>query len=438
MKIKFINHASFLLESAGVNLLCDPWTEGKAFNDGWSLLSPSAEVPYDRVDYIWVSHEHPDHFNFTTLRSIPEAHRRRITILYQRHSSRRLLDAFHKLGFEHVLELGLYRWLRLREGFDILCGSVGSMDSFLAIRSENECVLNLNDCICTVAQTHYIRRLVGKVSILFTQFSFANWIGNHADQIGAVRTKLDDLAFRVKVFRPEFTVPFASFVYFCKQENSWMNKLMVTPQQIAALNLPGVNLMYPGHEWESQTRTFRSEEAVAAYMTDIRNIRIDVDCTTVEPEKIRDAVVKMLCALDKRFGKMLVGRIQPFDIYAYDIDRVFSVFPRERRCIVHEATPELAAQARYVMCSQVAWYTFNYTWGWGTLEVSGTYLDREFDTKGPNKLLSFGLNMLSTEYLDFSNAARLRRTFQFLWDKKFELLYRFFPSRQQLSTPIGS
>lgn len=90
------------------------------------------------------------------------------------------------------------------------------------------------------------------------------------------------------------------------------------------------------------------------------------------------------------------------------------------------------------MCSQVAWYTFNYTWGWGTLEVSGTYLDREFDTKGPNKLLSFGLNMLSTEYLDFSNAARLRRTFQFLWDKKFELLYRFFPSRQQLSTPIGS
>ena len=38
MKLEFVNHASYVLESGGVRLLCDPWLEGTAFNDGWALL----------------------------------------------------------------------------------------------------------------------------------------------------------------------------------------------------------------------------------------------------------------------------------------------------------------------------------------------------------------------------------------------------------------
>lgn len=427
MKITFINHASFMLESAGATLLCDPWTRGKAFNEGWALLSPSAKVPYERVDYIWVSHEHPDHFSLPTLRSIPEADRRRITVLYQKHGSPRLVEAFHKLGFDHVVELPLYRWVKLREDFEVLCGSVGSMDSFLAIRTENECVLNLNDCVCTVAQTNYIRRLVGKVSLLFTQFSFANWIGNHSDEIGAVQAKLQDLILRARVFKPEFMVPFASFIYFCNRENSWMNQVMITPEAVAAMGLPGVNFMYPGNEWNSRTRSFRSKEAVAAYMQDIRNIKIDPTPPSVEPEKVRDAIRRMLSTLRKRYGKWIVGRIPRFDIYAHDIGRIFCVDPKEGNCAIREADKESAARARYMMCSQVAWYTFNHTWGWGTLEVSGMFLDREFETRGPNKRFSFYINALSTDFLNFSNAARAWRTLGFFWQKKLELLYRFQP-----------
>ncbi len=427
MKIKFINHASFLLESAGTSLLCDPWTRGKAFNDGWALLSPSAQVPYSEVDYIWFSHEHPDHFSFPTLRAIPEADRHRITVLYQKHASLRLVEAFHKLGFDHVVELPLYQWVKLQDDFHVLCGSVGSMDSFLAIRSENECVLNLNDCVCTPGQTKYIQHLVGTVNLLFTQFSFANWIGNHADQIGAVKAKLDDLALRVNIFAPEFTVPFASFIYFCNRENAWMNDLMITPEAIAAMNLPGVNFMYPEDEWNSQTRAFRSQEAVAAYGNDLRNVKIDPTPPAVAPETVREAIMKMLGALHKRFGKIIVGRLRPFEIHAHDIDTIFSVFPAESKCDIQKATAEFADRARYVMCSQTAWYAFNHTWGWGTLEVSGMYLDRQFETQGADRLFRFLTNALSTDYLNFGDSARARRTAQFLWQKKFELLYRFQP-----------
>ncbi len=51
------------------------------------------------------------------------------------------------------------------------------------------------------------------------------------------------------------------------------------------------------------------------------------------------------------------------------------------------------------MCSQVAWYAFAYSWGWGAMEVSGMYLDRCF--KVPNRL-AFYLNIMATEFLGFN------------------------------------
>jgi UDP-MurNAc hydroxylase len=425
VKITFINHASFLLESAAASIWCDPWTKGKVCNGCAALYSPSPEVPLDRVEHIWVSHEHSDHFNFTTLKSIPEVERRRIVVLYQRHSSPRLLDAFNKLGFLKLKELPLYRWTTLKPGCDVFCGSVGTMDSFLAVRTEGECVLNMNDCVCTDAQIAYIRRIVGKVSLLFTQFSFANWIGNGADETDAVGQKLREFAYRVWAFRPEFTVPFASFCYFCSEENSWMNKFVITPERVAALNLPGVNFMYPGDEWNSRDRVFRSAEAVARFTRDLENLTIDPTPASVDDGKVSQAIVKMLGDLRQRFGKLVMKRIESFEIYTHDTNRLFSVHPEDGRCDVRAATPEDAARARYVMCSQVAWYTFAHTWGWNVLEGAGPYLDRQFKEKGGNELLSRCITELSTDILRFNSLPRLVRTTRFVWGKKFEILYKF-------------
>jgi hypothetical protein len=73
------------------------------------------------------------------------------------------------------------------------------------------------------------------------------------------------------------------------------------------------------------------------------------------------------------------------------------------------------------MCSQVAWYAFAYSWGWGAMEVSGMYFDRRF--KEPNRL-AFYLNILSTECLSFGSTHQRRRTVEFLWAKRRELAYR--------------
>ena len=64
--IQFINHASVKITISGKKILCDPWYEGSIFNEGWDLISYET-INYDELlkdlDYIWISHEHPDHFS---------------------------------------------------------------------------------------------------------------------------------------------------------------------------------------------------------------------------------------------------------------------------------------------------------------------------------------------------------------------------------------
>jgi UDP-MurNAc hydroxylase len=421
MKVRFVSHASFSVENQGTVLLCDPWLFGKAFNHGWSLLSPAARVKWDEVDYVWISHQHPDHLHFPTLRSLSPEQRSRVTMLYQKHASSRIHKVLHGLGYSNVVDLRLNKWIPLRPGLEVMCGSAGSMDSWIAIRAEGVTILNLNDCVIAHAHLEHISRLVGKVTLLFTQFSFANWIGNHADELGEAQIKIQEITDRVMFLRPEATIPFASFIYFCNQENCWMNDFAITPQRIIDLGLPGIRFMYPGDEWDSDVRVFRSAEAVEKYMDDVRREKIiDPTPAAVGADDIRKVVDRTLRALRSRFGQFLIGRIKPFSIYLHDLGKILFINPATA-CDIQDATTETRATARYVMCSQVAWYAFAYSWGWGAMEVSGMYLDRRF--RESNRL-AFYLNIVSTEFVNVSNLNQAGRTLEFLWAKRHELLGR--------------
>jgi UDP-MurNAc hydroxylase len=429
MKIRFVSHASFSVESGGTTLLCDPWLFGKAFNEGWALLSPAASVLWEHIHYVWISHQHPDHLHFPTLKSLTAEQRKQLTVLYQKHSSERIPKVLRGLGYSDVKELRLNNWTTLRRGMDVMCGSVGSMDSWIAIRAEGITILNLNDCDISPRHLAHIAKCVGRVTVLLTQFSFANWIGNGKDELGEVERKLQGLRFRVNLLQPEVTIPFASFIYFCNQENCWLNEFAITPQRVADLGLSGVNFMYPGDEWDSDIRIYRSAQAIHQYMNDLAKPKlIDGTPPAVSPDSIEKAANRTLRTVRTRFGKFLISRIKPFSIYLHDLDKVLLVDPA-KFCEVQDGTAEFHDAARYIMCSQVAWYAFAYSWGWGAMEVSGMYFDRRFRERN---WLAFYLNILATEFLNFSSTHQTLRTLEFLWGKRHELSYRIWG---ELSSP---
>ena len=115
MTVTFFNHACFRLSDDKITILCDPYLSGSSFNDGWDLIVEGVCVDFDfrKKNYIYISHEHPDHFSVKFLRGIPKEKRHEISIIFQETKDRRLLNFVEGLGFntiecpdKHEIKLG--------------------------------------------------------------------------------------------------------------------------------------------------------------------------------------------------------------------------------------------------------------------------------------------------------------------------------------------
>ena len=65
-KLEFINHSCFIISNEKFSLTIDPWVEGSVFNKSWNLLVKTPQHLIEKLkksNYVWFSHEHPDHFN---------------------------------------------------------------------------------------------------------------------------------------------------------------------------------------------------------------------------------------------------------------------------------------------------------------------------------------------------------------------------------------
>jgi UDP-MurNAc hydroxylase len=262
MLMTWVNHASFILETGTARLICDPWLEGAAFNNGWRLLSPTKldYQEFSSVTHIWFSHEHPDHFSPPSLKRIPEEFRRKIVVLFHYTKDKRVVNLCKSLGFQ-VEELPENAMVEIAQGVKIVSKEQDDLDSWSAIYAEGKTLLNTNDCVIErQAELNEIKQTVGKVDVLLSQFSYANWVGNPGDhaahKVRADRKKAE-IARQIRHFEPEWFVPFASFIYFSHAENSFMNSggnRIHDVYEFAARELRiRTAVLYPGETWEVGT-----------------------------------------------------------------------------------------------------------------------------------------------------------------------------------------
>lgn len=237
-KIRFINHASIVIDCTDASILCDPWYEGDSFNAGWNLLienNPSdIEKILENVSHIWISHEHPDHFSikfFTKYKSL--ILKKNILILFQETKDRRVLNYLNSSGFT-TKEISFNKKISISPLLNIVLFKDGFYDSALLIEHQNEKILNLNDCeINTTEKARKIVNLTGTVDILLTQFSYAAWKGGRANvswRQNAAKDKIATIRMQSDVFKPKYIIPFASYVYFSNELNFYLNDSINTPQ----------------------------------------------------------------------------------------------------------------------------------------------------------------------------------------------------------------
>ncbi len=69
VKLTWLGQAGFLLETAAIRLLVDPWVSP---NERRLIESPPLELVAERIDWVLVTHEHGDHLDLPFLREVAE------------------------------------------------------------------------------------------------------------------------------------------------------------------------------------------------------------------------------------------------------------------------------------------------------------------------------------------------------------------------------
>ena len=240
--IEFVNHASVLLSDGQIGVLSDPWYFGSTFHNGWALLVENDDAcirdVLARTTHIWISHEHPDHFSppfFKRYKDLILA--RGITVLFQQTHDQRVAGFLRQNGFA-VREMPAGEVLTLAPGFTVQTVKSDLYDSALLATLGGKRVFNLNDCPLTSnADLQAFAAKYGRCDILLTQFSYAAWKGgrdNRAWRKRAAKAKLRAMHRQMTVLQPSVCIPFASFVRFSHELNSYMNDAVNLPRQVLA------------------------------------------------------------------------------------------------------------------------------------------------------------------------------------------------------------
>jgi len=263
-KIRFISHASISIEiNESELLLCDPWYEGGIFNDSWTLINkPNLDnIDFTKLKHIWVSHEHPDHFHPPTLKKIREKTNNDITFYFHKEDKQNLKEAVEDYGFNFVW-LNPHQEKEIAPGFYLNSFPTG-IDSAVVIKTPNHVILNQNDCQLENSEVKAIKKKYSKFDAWFFQFSLAGYYANHDDPKGLQAAKdkhLNLIRKYYEAFKPKTFIPFASFIAFSKEGNSYLNNWRVSLDEVQQKipNLP-MQVMWNNDEllwegWEDRTK----------------------------------------------------------------------------------------------------------------------------------------------------------------------------------------
>jgi beta-lactamase family protein len=232
MRITFIGHASLLIEANGLSIVSDPWWNGPCFGaQWWPYPMPHVEAVRDRrVDYVYVSHGHHDHFHPPTLRLFRGA---KVLVA----ADTELAQSIRGLGFE-VIECG--------DGeTDLGSGVRGRImetyadDTLMAVSAGGETCLNVNDSLHAAPEViqqkffRLIRQLYKRPDYVFCGYGTASHFpncyvlpGKDRAATAAMRQAYFNRAWAriIRELEPRFGFPFAADVAFLDDELFWCNE----------------------------------------------------------------------------------------------------------------------------------------------------------------------------------------------------------------------
>ncbi len=264
MKITQLNSASVMIEDvvgdSKVKILCDPWLEGEEYLGSWAIYPPYDFNPENflDVDFIYISHIHPDHSSAKTLSKLNKD----IPVLIHNFPEKFLKNKIEGLGFKTIeLEHGVRIPLKNNVRVNIMaadncdpnvCGKImgcglvevkfktTQIDTMAVFDNKTQVIVNTNDCPFDIAKNTVskIKSIYGNIDVLLVGYVAASsWphcynLSNDDKKEQAIKkqfTKLDTVKKYVELFQPKFYIPFAGRYTLCGK-NTLLNQYRGEPE----------------------------------------------------------------------------------------------------------------------------------------------------------------------------------------------------------------
>ncbi len=262
MEIKYINSATTLIETNGIKILTDPWFGEGIYYNSWRAFPPIEIKPeiYTNIDYIYISHIHPDHFSEQSMDKLNKNTPVLILNFGEQFLKRKLIS----IGFSNIIEINHNEKIHLKNNVYInilaadncnpeICGKLFgcffvenniaktySIDSMCVINNEEYVLVNTNDCpypimreTLELVETQYSKvdfLMVGYTGASLYPFAMVDY-----DEIKMKEardlTKIKGLNFAVdyiKYLKPRFYFPFAG-TYVLNSDNWKLNEFSPIP-----------------------------------------------------------------------------------------------------------------------------------------------------------------------------------------------------------------
>ena len=261
-----------LIEVQGLRILTDPWMHGPCFYGTWYQL-PEPVVKIEDLfplDYIYISHSHPDHLHKPTLARVPKDTQLIIPgeEPYQRGS-------LQSLGFKNILEAKHGDTVTLKNGVTLRLYKQ-SWDSMIIVSDGKSNYLNLTDCRLEHV-IHEIRRDYPVMDVAFLPFLDAmdfpaafdlKPLGKTVSQREVDRETASHFVNMALALNAKTAVPSASHKAFF-HPTQWDMNVRITPVELAKNSkkfAPKLNFLYlsAGDYWDSNGSSKGSEPPDAA------------------------------------------------------------------------------------------------------------------------------------------------------------------------------
>tara|TARA_B100000287_G_scaffold356157_1_gene346962 strand:+ start:1046 stop:2176 length:1131 start_codon:yes stop_codon:yes gene_type:complete len=354
------------MEVDGYTCLVDPWFEGRVFNESWSLLEETNidEVDLDNLKYIFYTHEHPDHLNWKTLNLIKKKCKNDLVVVLLERKNKNIVQAIKKMKI-NVAEVQPNKLTTISKNLSIVQFPT-EHDSAQVFKIYDKVILNQNDCYLSDAQAKSIKSMFPTIDYWFMQFSLAGFYANEGDTVGLRQAK--DFHVGVfdnykKLFNPKITIPFASFVYFCKEKNKFLNNNIVKPLDIEeAYKEDSVYFLKPGDtEQECVENGRKSRVLYWQSLFDMPKKIYPHKFTSVE--KIEKAFKKFINE-NESMGPLL-GRVE---LYIIDHEKSILLDHEEKKISVCSGQDNIGK-----LYSEDLHAFYAFPWGADTLNISSCF-----------------------------------------------------------------